>query len=763
MRSWTEKMRLFPEKTTRTSAERLILFVRVVLMAGAVFAIGWGLTTTVGCFSGALGAAMGVFFGEYLSRSRLRLWLMALLMLFGVLLGLACCNVLVSWSVPVDLLGISLSLSLSEGLRWWLGSLGIISLLRASSARHPSLVLFELLLPLMAAASLLASHREGNLHRPQWLADWAIEEGQDPIWYLMMFGLLGAIFLAVGLLRLRKSTQFFGALALLTLLFSGFFLLSSNPSVLRALRGGGAGGRGQSQQNDNQNHMSFRPPPPSSGRQRPVAIVLFEHDFKPPNKIFYFRQRTLSRYNGIRLKQAIRSDADKEMLDHFPATGVSLKIPPMPGTRRLVRTRISLLSEHVSPFGLVHPRVFKGLPNPNRRLFLRSYQVDSQVWTGKIKLKDKVGDPKWSSGLRSFYTKAPEDKRYKALLKTILAPLAKTPYRNDLMAKAYMIKLWLERNATYSLSIKTPRGTRDLVAHFLFNTRIGYCVHFSHAAVYLMRLAGVPARMAEGYAVPLRHKGTSSSMLVREAEAHAWPEVFVQGAGWVVFDIYPRRSLDQQIPPPDPKLRQMMANLARKKQSWRQKRSQKQQKKKAKAAANSWSMWSGFVWWCLLGAFVALYALKYWRRNAYRWAAHPKRLFLFYRGMEDRLSELGLRREFGETPGHFALRISEEIPSMRAMVNRMTALRLGSSLEHLQFRKGHERTLLNEYSQMRPTFRRFLAALDPISWSLHTFQSLRKHPPLVWRTLRHLGLWLAGLFVSATGVFRRREERENVS
>ncbi|HAA56608.1 MAG TPA: hypothetical protein DCE42_17725, partial [Myxococcales bacterium] len=142
MRSWTEKMRLFPEKATRAGAERLVLFVRVVLMASAVFAIGWGLTTTVGCFSGALGAAMGVFFGEYLSRSRLRLWLMALLMLLGVLLGLACCNVLVSWSVPVDLLGISLSLSLSEGLRWWLGSLGIISLLRASSARHPSLVLF---------------------------------------------------------------------------------------------------------------------------------------------------------------------------------------------------------------------------------------------------------------------------------------------------------------------------------------------------------------------------------------------------------------------------------------------------------------------------------------------------------------------------------------------------------------------------------------------------------------------------------------------
>ena len=85
----------------------------------------------------------------------------------------------------------------------------------------------------------------------------------------------------------------------------------------------------------------------------------------------------------------------------------------------------------------------------------------------------------------------------------------------------------------YTLAV-LPSG-RNGVDEFLFDTREGYCEHFSSAFVVLMRAAGIPARVVTGYAGG-RYNRIGGYLMVRRSDAHAWAEVWLPGRGWVRED-----------------------------------------------------------------------------------------------------------------------------------------------------------------------------------------------------------------------------------
>lgn len=86
-------------------------------------------------------------------------------------------------------------------------------------------------------------------------------------------------------------------------------------------------------------------------------------------------------------------------------------------------------------------------------------------------------------------------------------------------------------NFTYSLTVPKT-GPQPLVT-FLTDTHVGYCQHYAGAAALLLRLAGIPTRVAVGYATGTPGGGRYS---VRGSDAHAWIEVYFAGHGWVPFD-----------------------------------------------------------------------------------------------------------------------------------------------------------------------------------------------------------------------------------
>jgi transglutaminase-like putative cysteine protease len=73
------------------------------------------------------------------------------------------------------------------------------------------------------------------------------------------------------------------------------------------------------------------------------------------------------------------------------------------------------------------------------------------------------------------------------------------------------------------------------VDRFLFDTRRGFCEHYASAFTVLMRVAGIPARVVLGYqGGELNPMG--DYMIVRQSDAHAWSEVWLEGRGWLRVD-----------------------------------------------------------------------------------------------------------------------------------------------------------------------------------------------------------------------------------
>jgi protein-glutamine gamma-glutamyltransferase len=100
---------------------------------------------------------------------------------------------------------------------------------------------------------------------------------------------------------------------------------------------------------------------------------------------------------------------------------------------------------------------------------------------------------------------------------------------------AMAIQTYLEANYAYGVD---PPARRYPLEAFLFQDRVGYCQQFSGAMALMLRMVGIPARVAVGF-----HTGTydssTRSYRVSARDAHSWVEVFFTGIGWVAFDPTP--------------------------------------------------------------------------------------------------------------------------------------------------------------------------------------------------------------------------------
>ena len=96
-------------------------------------------------------------------------------------------------------------------------------------------------------------------------------------------------------------------------------------------------------------------------------------------------------------------------------------------------------------------------------------------------------------------------------------------------------------------------GAEPPLEAFLFDSRAGYCQQFSGAMALLLRMGGIPARVATGFS-PGGVKRSSGEWVVRDTDAHSWVEAWFDGIGWVTFDptppATPARSQTAAIAPP---------------------------------------------------------------------------------------------------------------------------------------------------------------------------------------------------------------------
>jgi transglutaminase-like putative cysteine protease len=93
----------------------------------------------------------------------------------------------------------------------------------------------------------------------------------------------------------------------------------------------------------------------------------------------------------------------------------------------------------------------------------------------------------------------------------------------------------VQRGARYTES-PPPPGRLEPLDAFLFRDHAGYCQHFSGATALLLRMGGVPARVATGFSPGSRD---GSDHIIRDLDAHSWVEAYFPRIGWVTFDPTP--------------------------------------------------------------------------------------------------------------------------------------------------------------------------------------------------------------------------------
>lgn len=117
-----------------------------------------------------------------------------------------------------------------------------------------------------------------------------------------------------------------------------------------------------------------------------------------------------------------------------------------------------------------------------------------------------------------------------------------TKGKDTYLDKAIAIQDHLRDTDVYTYNLDLGPPLRDSAGRVVepirtfYETRRGYCVQFASAMIFLARAEGIPARMAIGFLPGVRQ---GSSFLVRASDAHAWPELYFEGFGWIRFEPTP--------------------------------------------------------------------------------------------------------------------------------------------------------------------------------------------------------------------------------
>lgn len=288
-------------------------------------------------------------------------------------------------------------------------------------------------------------------------------------------------------------------------------------------------------------------------------------------------------------------------------------------------------------------------------------------------------------------------------------------WRQQATGPADIVKLALEylHREPFRYTLSPPPLGREAVDSFLFHTRSGFCEHYASSFTFLMRAAGVPARIVTGYqGGELNPLG--QYLIVRQSDAHAWVEVWLPNRGWVRVDptaaVAPSRvqaGIDAALPAGDP-----VPGLAFAEHPWL-----RNLRYSLDAVTNSWNQWVlgydqerqyalmdrfnlGFASWrgmalvLALGLGWILSALAGWMWWKKR-LPPPDRVRALYEQFCAKLARAGTARHPHEGPEDYRQRLLGRHPDLAAEINAATdlyiALRYGRQPTEQAFEEFRDR------------------------------------------------------------------------
>jgi transglutaminase-like putative cysteine protease len=715
-----------------------LLLVRAVVYSATLLILLAPMLTMAVAIAALAAALVGLVLGRALAASRVRTPVVLAGAALVVLTGAGIGSLLGSSSALAQRMGIPAALAVIQGCTFSLATLAVVASFRVLSLRRPALALIEVAAVAATVVRLFASHRDWQISQPRFLADWAFSHGLDPSEILMKVGVVTLLAMALLLLPRQRWTRTVAALAALLLLWFAFGYLL--PGMAGAA-GSGSGGSSQQQTPlPDEDTLNFGDRGDNQ-HPYPVALLTLHLDYNPIDGHIHLRDQVYTVVVANRLSQSSTPGIGTDLASDFPASAVAIAGPKRTGEIwKEVATTVALLIKHPRPVTLASPIGLKPEINPDRKQFFKVYGVQS-VCLVMVKGKDgavhpfrslltmKAGDPSWPSAVREQYLGIPNDHRYGQLAKQILADARKAgtlpaEFADSPLAMAEMFREWIRKNTIYSLHPGNDKAV-DPTAEFLFGNHKGHCVYVSSALAYLLRSQGIPTRVVGGFAPRAGLRGHGSSLLVQSSDAHAWCEVYLDGAGWIPLEVAQDRSEDPPPPPPDEDLKNHLrekfghdntkySGLKKRLEAGDQSALDEDPQADEQDDGNRLRIaWGGFPF----GLLLLLYVIKVWRRLAPQFGSAKSLYRLAYRATLDRLADAGVLRELGETREDFAARLKAKAPEFQEMTLEHLRCALGGG--HRIDRSDWLR-LASDVRRRLPAIaslqRRLLGLINPVSW-----------------------------------------------
>ncbi len=111
--------------------------------------------------------------------------------------------------------------------------------------------------------------------------------------------------------------------------------------------------------------------------------------------------------------------------------------------------------------------------------------------------------------------------------------------------KAVTIENFLRTNFPYNLQVEEIPDGWEFVDYFLFEGGEGYCTYYASAMAIMLRIEGIPTRYIEGYLV--KDRIDEGKYEVRQRNAHAWVEAYIEPVGWMTFEATPAFELSPRF------------------------------------------------------------------------------------------------------------------------------------------------------------------------------------------------------------------------
>jgi transglutaminase-like putative cysteine protease len=260
----------------------------------------------------------------------------------------------------------------------------------------------------------------------------------------------------------------------------------------------------------------------------------------PPDVRFYWRAKSYDTYiDGNWRSTSVTSHSFNPQTDGFTNTQALAR---WNGSFEFIpQTNIATIFTPDSPLWVSQPSSVEFSQNPDGSVDVVSFRANPMIQAGEVYRVSATVSNASVAQLEKAGTNYPQwvTDRYLQLPNSITARTRRLAHQitdeyDNPYDKAIAITNYLRANIRYSQTIPNPPPNQEIIDWFLFDLRQGFCNYYATAEVVLLRTVGVPARWNVGYAEGQALQ--DGSFLVRQRDAHAWPEVFFPDYGWVEFE-----------------------------------------------------------------------------------------------------------------------------------------------------------------------------------------------------------------------------------